>query len=374
MRIIRNDDGRLELFARDWSGALAHIWQVEPGGSWSDWDSLGVPHPEFRSQDGKFVFGHMQTAPSVGRNADSRLEVFAVGLRDIFHLDLVHIWQVAPNGRWSSWASLGGQLKAVAPAVGRNADGRLEVFACTDDNALWHIWQTAPNNGWSDWHSLGGVVLGAPVVVENADGRLEVFVRSSDWRLWHIWQTSPNGNWSGWAPLGGTMFSGPVVGRNFDGRLEVFATSIPQPWPLAHIWQTSPNGNWSGWVADIPVEQNFETPSVGRNADGRLEVFGNGGWLGPLRHQWQTWPNLAWSRWNTSSDGYLGGRNTSTPVVAENADGRIEVFCRGADYKIYHIWQTAPNNGWSDWERLGDWTLTDLGRTIIEVSGRVWGT
>ena len=42
------------------------------------------------------------------------------------------------------------------PICGRNADGRLEVFARGTDNALWHIWQTAPNNGWSGWASLGG--------------------------------------------------------------------------------------------------------------------------------------------------------------------------------------------------------------------------
>jgi len=108
------------------------------------------------------------------------LEVFAVGLNGNT-ADLVHIWQPAPNsGPWSGWASLGGNLKLVAPAVGRNAEGRMEVFACTQDNALWHIWQTAPNNSWSNWERLGGVVLGAPVVAENADGRMEVFIRGSD--------------------------------------------------------------------------------------------------------------------------------------------------------------------------------------------------
>jgi hypothetical protein len=34
--------------------------------------------------------------------------------------------------------------------VGRNADGRQEIFVLGDDNALWQKWQVAPNNGWSD--------------------------------------------------------------------------------------------------------------------------------------------------------------------------------------------------------------------------------
>ena len=35
------------------------------------------------------------------------------------------------------------------PTVGRNADSRLEVFALREGGALWHTWQTAPNNGWA---------------------------------------------------------------------------------------------------------------------------------------------------------------------------------------------------------------------------------
>jgi hypothetical protein len=374
MQAIKNADGRLEVFVRGSDGALNHIWQTAPNSGWSDWETLGIPHPDFRSQDGQFSYGTLTTTPSVNLSADGRLEVFAVGRRDIYHADLVHIWQPAPNsGPWSNWSSLGGQLKFVAPATARNADGRLEVFACTSDNALWHIWQTAPSNGWSGWQSLGGQVVGAPIAIENADGRIEVFVRGTDAQLWHIWQTAPNGNWSGWASLGGYMLSTPVAVRNADGKLEVFATSYLNGWPLAHIWQISPNGPWSGWAADLPVDQPYETPAVALNADSRLEVFGNGWWLGPLRHQWQTWPDRAWSVWNTASDGYLGGINTSAPVVAQNADGRIEVFCRGSDFQLYHIWQTAPNNGWSEWDGLGDWTFSDLGRTTLEISGFVWG-
>ncbi len=34
-------------------------------------------------------------------------------------------------------------------SVGRNADGRLEVFYSDVNNEIWHIWQTAPNGTWS---------------------------------------------------------------------------------------------------------------------------------------------------------------------------------------------------------------------------------
>jgi hypothetical protein len=39
--------------------------------------------------------------------------------------------------------------------------------------------------------------------------------------------------------------------------------------------------------------------------------------------------------------------------VAQDADGRLEVFVHGTDNALWHIWQTAPNNGWSSWNTLG---------------------
>ena len=44
---------------------------------------------------------------------------------------------------------------------------------------------------------------------------------------------------------------------------------------------------------------------------------------------------------------------TSVPTVTNDADGRLEVFARGTDNALWHIWQTAPSNGWSSWASLG---------------------
>ena len=86
------------------------------------------------------------------------------------------------------------------PAIGRNADGRLEAFVTGADATLWQTFQTAPNNGWFGWMltwSAWGNGL-RPAVASNADGRLEIFTVSGlDYGLHHKWQTTPNGNWDG---------------------------------------------------------------------------------------------------------------------------------------------------------------------------------
>jgi hypothetical protein len=51
MQIVQNADRRLEVFARGVDGALIHIWQT-PSNGWSEWGSLGVPHPDFRDPQG----------------------------------------------------------------------------------------------------------------------------------------------------------------------------------------------------------------------------------------------------------------------------------------------------------------------------------
>jgi hypothetical protein len=68
------------------------------------------------------------------------------------------------------------------------------VFARGTDNALWHLAQTAANNGWGAWQSFGGTFAGDPAVGINADGRLEAFIRGRQSTLWHRWQYSP-GRW-----------------------------------------------------------------------------------------------------------------------------------------------------------------------------------
>ena len=62
-------------------------------------------------------------------------------------------------------------------------------------------------------------IASLPAVGKNWDGRLEVFAWGTDGALWHVWQNLPALNWSGWASFGGTCTSFPVVGLNRGGPL-----------------------------------------------------------------------------------------------------------------------------------------------------------
>jgi hypothetical protein len=338
LSVGQNSDGRLEVFvavAGAQGPTLSHVWQNSPNGDWSAWASLGAPPAQFLG------------ATAVGRNADGRLEVFArVGLMSSG--ELWHIWQ-APAGGWSTWSNLGGGVGAHVLAVSPNQDGRLEVFAVTSVGTLETIWQTTPNGGWSGWADLGtpgGVSLTASLAIElNSNGTLEVFAVATDGALWHLWQTTPNGSWSGWNGLGtppGLTLGALAIGINQDGRLEVFAIAQNALW---HRWQLTPGGAWSGWsTLGAPAGvASLTAPTVARNADGRLEVFAFG-INDAVWHLWQTSPGGAWSSWDS-----LGGQPGGGPALGQNADGRLEVFAEDSNAPpdaVWHRWQVSPNGGW----------------------------
>jgi hypothetical protein len=316
----RNADGRLEVFRATY-GQVWHAWQDGPGDGWSRWASLDpLPQADHPTS---------VTSMDVAVNADGRLEVFAgialnpLGGRGTPREErMVHAWQVTPGGGWSPWAFLDDAFWGPYSwqwirdvVVGRNADGRLEVFVAAHDSSPRHALQTTPGGGWSGWSSLPGLRSSTRLAVApNADGRLEVFGNDGH-ALSHAWQVAPNGTWEGGflallpVATSPVYASAVVAAPNVDGRLEVFTTAVdPVAGPdgdqvVTHIWQVEPNGpRWSALTAFPPVPAplagSVAVTGVGAHADGRLELSVDQGGDGPRTfHTWQTSPGGGWHAW-----------------------------------------------------------------------------
>jgi hypothetical protein len=328
---------------------------------WSNWASLGKPQ---ETELGR---------PCAQRNQDGRLEVFAIGLGGIFN-----ICQVVPNGGWrDGWLSKdrpAPNVRIRSHVVGTNADGRQEIFALGDDNALWQKWQTAPNNGWSEWKTLGTPTSDSALtdqftVGKNQDGRQEVFAVGNDGNVWQIWQIAPNGGWSAWATLGKPpteiRHSDRItIGRNKDGRQELFVMGGDDA--LWHIRQVAPNVGWSDWeslgkprdlgFSEPPKERDLSEPLVQENADGHLEVFAPGN--GAFCNRWQEAPNsTVWRHqgWNEKPQPSPAVRITGLEAalnVGGQLNGHLEVFALGSDGNLWHAWQIDRAPNWSPWESL----------------------
>lgn len=329
MVAINNQDGRLEILARNPHRQLCHLHQTRPNDGWSKtFESLG---------------GHITGRIVALSNSDGRIGVFARGTDSA----LWHLYQSQPNKGWSTWLPLEGGSAHVPIddlfAGARNRDGRLALFARRPDGVLLHRSQMHAGGEWDSWAPLDQAVKvsGALAVTLNQDGRLELFARDAQGAVHHIWQTSPGSAWSTWAPMGFTSGRLLAVGRNKDGCLVVFGVGTDNA--LWHVWQQQPgkSESWNkGWMS-LGGRIN-QVLSVASNKDGRLVVFARGD-DGALWHLWQEKPNGSWAGTWAS----LGGKIADLLTVGVNKDHRLEIFARDDNGAVHHIWQIIPGGDWN---------------------------
>ena len=84
------------------------------------------------------------------------------------------------------------------------------------------------------------------------------------------------------------------------------------------------------------------------------EVFARGS-DNTLWHIYQQPGTSTWGPWESMGrpPGVALPFGFATDAVAENDDRRLEVFVVAGDANVWHIYQTSPNCCWSEWENLG---------------------
>ncbi|MFJ4429327.1 tectonin domain-containing protein [Streptomyces bobili] len=303
--------------------------------------------------------GARQPQPAMARDVDGRLNMFATDAAD----NVWSRWQLTPgSSEWSAWSRFEGKrLRNVTAEA--NADGRIEVLGTNGAGQIFHRWQLA-GGGWSSWAQLEGT-LKSVALARNKDGRLEVFGANLDGVPWHAAQTTAgSSSWSPWSAFDGEVRT-VAAQANADGRIELFA--LNGAGEIFHRWQL-PGGGWSAWDQ---LEGSLESITLASNEDGRLELFGTNQ-DGRMWHASQNLPGSAdWSSWSPFDDGLFAA------VAAEaEADGDIELAAVNADGATYH---RVHDSGWSPWAPLSgnlaahssdvaNWLQTHR----IEYEGEVW--
>jgi|GEM_PF-572235 len=336
-------DGRLEVFMVGNTGYLYHNYQTTPGGSWSGWIALSTSNT-----------WNVLATPAVGVNPDGRLEVCIMGTDGRVN----HTWQHTPGSsaatNWASFTvftSSATALPTARIAIGNLANGQPDVFVIGTDGALYHNY--VGSSGWTGFTSLGGAwSQWADIAVGNeSDGREDVFLIGNTGNLYNNWQTAPNDgtNWNGWNNLGGTLGDNvrTALGRNTDGRLEIFTVNGA----AYHNWELASNSpaSWNGWSSLSGTWNNAAKPIVAPDQNGALELFliGNTGYL---YHNYEN--GSGWSGWLS-----LGGsfKQNVQPCVGVNQDGTLAVFSTtDTQTALFEAVQTSANSAtWSGWTSLG---------------------
>ncbi|MEU2514253.1 family 43 glycosylhydrolase [Streptomyces syringium] len=298
--------------------------------------------------------GPVGAVPTLGRDTDGRLEVFSLAPGGV---NLHHRVQ-RPDGSWHDWQEFGGPAGA-APAVARNADGRLEVFALgPGGTAIARRRQTSPGSlTWDAWDGgFGGPAGAPPVVTANADGRLEVFALAPGGSgIYHRWQETPNGAWAQWSRFGTAAGTAPRVARDGSGRLTVAATA-PSGVATFSRRQTVPSGGWDGWQPMFGWTAT--APALVADAAGRLDAFALSPGGARLSHRRQVTPG---GIWDPADDfGEVGVRLAVLPTATADATGRIHVFAVTTQGRIRTRVQDRPGSGWRPWTAFGDRAVTPV--------------
>ena len=232
---------------------------------------------------------------------------------------------------------------------------------------------------WMDWESQGGVLTSGPAACSSRPGRLDVFSRSTDCAVWHRART--DGAWGEWERIGGTWTSAPAAVSPEPGRIDLFARGLDCA--LWHAW--SADGAWSAWERLGGLLG--DAPAVCSSGPGRLDVLARGtdGALSRLAYDgaWGAWERVGgsscprprprspgapagstswprartarcgscvnedgWSDWERLGDDVLIG----APGVASPGPGRLEVFAAGTDSAL---WQRSYDGSWGAWTSLG---------------------
>ncbi|MFB7784721.1 family 43 glycosylhydrolase [Streptomyces vinaceus] len=299
--------------------------------------------------------GPAGAVPTLGRNADGRLEVFSLAPGGAG----LHHRAQRPDGGWYDWEEFGGPAGA-APAVARGGDGRLEVFAPAPAGAgLARRRQRSPGSpAWDGWDgAFGGPVGAPPAVAANADGRLEVFALAPGGSaIHHRWQMAPGGAWAAaWQVFGTAAGGAPRVARDGTGRLTVAALAPSGP-AVFHRRQSVPSGGWGDW--QHLFGWSAAAPALAPGADGRLEAFALSPGGSRLDHRWHADPGGAWAA--AEEFGESPDPLAATPTAAADATGRIHVFAVTADGRIRTRVQERPSGGWGPWKAFGERLVAPL--------------
>jgi hypothetical protein len=246
------------------------------------------------------------------------------------------------DGSWEAPVSVSTGDISSDPSVQALPGGQLEAFARLYDGSLGYTVQSGST--WSAWMSLGGSLAGPPVAALDSAGQPEVFAIASDGALVRYYHGS--GGWTGPGVLPGRhVYTGvPAVGRNLDGRLEVFART--KSGTIEHVWQQP--GAPQEWGGPLPlITGAVSNPAVMSVNGGRLELFAAAA-NGQLWHTWQLRP-VAGAGWSRTES--LGGTSSGAPEVIR-VDGKSELFERVPGGTIGYDHLDTPTGTWAGWSSL----------------------
>ncbi len=280
------------------------------------------------------------------KQSDSGWNVYGIGagFKQIAGVDSATVWGVGYDGAvWQNHRGI--WTGADSPS------GPAQAISAGTDRTLWaldplgNLFVAGPYSGQAP--TISPQI--APALMLDASGRLNFFCVDADGNLWTAQQSAWGCGWRAWKNLGnGQPIARVEIAPNADGRLQAFA--IGSDFNLWTAWQQTLGGNWSGWwrLGSSPLA--ISTLAVGQNQDGRLEVFSVAQATLEIQHMWQLAPNQGWSDWTDWGAG-AGALDLAVALASNGCLALAAIYLAGDPATI--TTQTQPGGRWGPPQPIG---------------------
>lgn len=138
------------------------------------------------------------------------------------------------------------------------------------------------------------------------------------------------------------LYKGAVVGTDISGHHGPSGGSatVPEPWSGC---TRSGGGDCESTVAGHYLRRDDFAPEAIVHPSGTLDLFTCARSNGNLLHRQRT-AGGTWSGWTN-----MGGTCGSSPTAVRDASGRVYVFVRGLDGRLYFQRRDTNTGGWNGW-------------------------
>jgi hypothetical protein len=262
------------------------------------------------------------------------------------------------GGSWSLyWTQIGGSSSITGNIASLSEGGWMGqyqyIFSKNTNNNLVWISKASLNDPWSTWQTVGptSFKINSDIAVSwnSYDLTLCVFARSSTDNNLYVLKQNANETWpTQWVKMAsGTIGTRIAVAAcqfqngDYNIYLQLFVKNSSNQ--ILTLWQQAQPWSWTPVYINLGGKVDGNIAS-GKNLNGRCEIFGINNSTQTLSHKYQLVPGVGnnWSAWEV-----LGGSCQGSVATGSNSDGRLEVFTYGINNYMQHIYQMAPNSGWS---------------------------
>ncbi|MCC6751287.1 MAG: hypothetical protein IT371_26780 [Deltaproteobacteria bacterium] len=247
----------------------------------------------------------------------------------------------------SAWETIpGAETFNSNPSGFADAGGQTYLFFRGADGAIYERRRT-DREGWMSWSlKVEGSARSAPAAVVDAQGRQSLFVRGTDDRVYL--RQRVDGTWTGWQTVDPYMATNepPAAAVDGQGQLFLFLRSTANQL-LENLWQGT---SWRGWtlVPSLPTDRAL---AAARRPDGRLELYARGtdGRIYRALRKDTLVFGQGYEGWQALPD--ATEPLLSAAAVAPGGDGQLRVYAVGSRRTFFELapgarsWTALPSPG-----------------------------